>query len=82
MQEKPISAWFCPDILVAEETKKQILQRNLKVELITAKTPIKERLVILEKHEKGEIEAYYYSDNWQKVTARTELKRKTFTLKY
>lgn len=26
-------------------------------------------------NEKGEIEAYYYSDNWQKVTARTELKR-------
>jgi len=24
---------------------------------------------------KGEIEAYYYSDNWQKVTTRTELKR-------
>ena len=26
-------------------------------------------------NEKGEIEAYYYSDNWQKVTTRTELKR-------
>jgi len=26
-------------------------------------------------NEKGEIEAYYYSDNWQKVTARTQLKR-------
>lgn len=24
---------------------------------------------------KGEIEAYYYSDNWQKVTTRTELQR-------
>ncbi len=56
MQEKPISAWFCPDILVAEETKKQILQRNLKVELITAKTPIKERLEILDRHERGELE--------------------------
>ena len=22
MKDKPISAWFCPDILVAEETKK------------------------------------------------------------
>jgi len=26
-------------------------------------------------NEKGEIAAYYYSDNWQKVTTRTELKR-------
>ena len=26
-------------------------------------------------NEKGEIEAYYYSDNWQRVTTRTELKR-------
>ncbi len=56
MNDKPISAWFCPDILVAEETKKQVEGRNLKVELITAKTPIKERLEILEKHEKGIIE--------------------------
>ena len=35
----PISAWFCPDVLVAEETKKKILNYNLNVELITAKTP-------------------------------------------
>ena len=54
---KPISAWFCPDVLVAEETKRQVLKYDLNVELITAKTPIKERLVILEKHEKGEIES-------------------------
>ena len=54
---KPISAWFCPDVLVAEETKRQVLKYDLKVELITAKTPIKERLVILEKHEKGELES-------------------------
>mgnify|MGYP001246688075 FL=1 len=53
---KPISAWFCPDILVAEETKKQIESINLNVSLITAKTPIKERMDILEKHEKGTIE--------------------------
>ena len=25
---KPISAWFCPDILVAEETKRKILKYN------------------------------------------------------
>ena len=54
---KPISAWFCPDVLVAEETKRQVLKYDLNVELITAKTPIKERLVILDKHEKGEIES-------------------------
>ena len=51
MKDKPISAWFCPDILVAEETKKQVADKNLNVELITAKTPIKERLEILKKHE-------------------------------
>ena len=54
---KPISAWFCPDVLVAEETKRQVLKYDLNVELITAKTPLKERLVILDKHEKGEIES-------------------------
>ncbi len=53
---KAISAWFCPDILVAEETKRQVAKHNLKVELITAKTPIKERLEILDQHENGEIE--------------------------
>ena len=31
---KPISAWFCPDILVAEETKKQIQNIKLNVELV------------------------------------------------
>ncbi len=56
LNEKPISAWFCPDILVAEETKKQVSKRNLKVELITAKTPLKERLDILKDHENGNLE--------------------------
>ena len=56
MKEKPISAWFCPDIVVAEETKKQVADRNLQVELITAKTPMKERMEILKKHEEGELE--------------------------
>ena len=56
MNDRPISAWFCPDILVAEETKKLIEKRNLSVELITAKTPIKERLEILENHERGDLE--------------------------
>ena len=56
IKKTPISAWFCPDVLVAEETKRKILNYNLKVELITAKTPLKERMIILEKHEKGELE--------------------------
>ena len=56
ISDRPISAWFCPDILVAEETKRQVASHNLKVELITAKTPIKSRLEILDLHEKGEIE--------------------------
>ena len=56
MEKKPISAWFCPDVLVAEETKKQVTKQNLKVELITAKTPIKERLEILKNHEDGNLE--------------------------
>ena len=56
INNKPISAWFCPDVLVAEETKRKVLKYKLNVELITAKTPLKERLLILEKHEKGEIE--------------------------
>ena len=52
----PISAWFCPDVLVAEETKRQIEKINLNVELITAKTPLKTRLEILKKHEEGKME--------------------------
>ncbi len=56
MKDKPTSAWFCPDIVVAEETKKQVADRNLEVELITAKTPMKERMEILKKHEEGELE--------------------------
>ena len=56
MESIPISAWFCPDILVAEETQKQIQKLNLSVELITAKTPIKQRLEILNQHENGKLE--------------------------
>ena len=33
--------------IVAEETKRKISQHNLKVELITAKTPLKERMEYL-----------------------------------
>ena len=54
-------------LMVAEETKNKYLKYNLNVELITAKTPIKERLVILEKHEKGEIESLISMEFYQKV---------------
>ena len=53
---KPISAWFCPDIVVAEKTLEEIKALNLNVELITAKTPLKKRLEILTDHEKGKLE--------------------------
>ena len=56
IKNTPISAWFCPDVLVAEETKRQIENINLSVELITAKTPLKTRLEILKKHEEGKLE--------------------------
>ena len=56
IKNKPISAWFCPDVLVAEKTKEQIELLNLSVELITAKTPLKKRIEILENHEKGNLE--------------------------
>ena len=56
IKNKPISAWFCPDVLVAEETKRQIEDKKLNVEIITAKTPLKQRMLILDKHEKGEVE--------------------------
>ena len=36
IEGKAISAWFCPDVLVAEETKRQIERIKLNVELITA----------------------------------------------
>jgi hypothetical protein len=53
---KPISAWFCPDVLVAEETKRKVSKYNWQVELITAKTPLKDRLDILKRHEQGDLE--------------------------
>ena len=55
-ENKPISAWFCPDIVVAEKTLEEIKQLKLSVELITAKTPLKKRLEILKEHEDGELE--------------------------
>ena len=56
IKEKVISAWFCPDIVVAEKTLEAVESLNLSVELITAKTPLKKRLEILSNHESGKLE--------------------------
>ncbi len=53
----PISAWFCPDIRVAEITRDRIKSIGINAEIITAGTPLKERRSILAGHETGEIEA-------------------------
>ena len=54
---KPISAWFCPDISVAEATLKRIRLLDIEATIVTAKTPINERMKLLELHESGKIEA-------------------------
>ena len=54
---RPISAWFCADISVAEETLFRIRQTGVSAEIVTAKTPIKARMKLLKSHEKGEVEA-------------------------
>lgn len=53
----PISAWFCADISVAEATLEKIQQFDIKAAIITAGTPIKERMELLAMHEEGKIEA-------------------------
>ncbi len=54
---RPISAWFCPDISVAEVTLKRIRLLDIEATIVTAKTPINERMKLLELHESGKIEA-------------------------
>ena len=54
---KPISAWFCPDVTVAEATLEKIEQAGIQVAIVTANTPITERMRLLKEHEDGEIEA-------------------------
>ena len=54
---KPISAWFCADISVAETTLQSIQRTNIKAAMVTAKTPIGERMKLLALHESGDIEA-------------------------
>jgi len=54
---KPISAWFCADISVAEVTLEKIQEFGISAAIITAGTSIKERMALLARHETGDIEA-------------------------
>ena len=53
----PISAWFCADISVAEETLSRIQKAGIEAAIVTASTPIGERMRLLSHHETGKIEA-------------------------
>jgi len=54
---KPISAWFCADISVAQATLRRIRQAGIEAAIVTARTPIRERMNLLSRHESGHIEA-------------------------
>ncbi len=54
---KPISAWFCSDVKVAEITLEKIRDSGINADLVTAGTPIKERMELLSSHESGKLEA-------------------------
>jgi superfamily II DNA or RNA helicase len=54
---KPVSAWFCADISVAEATLRNIRQYGIEAAIVTARTPIKKRMDLLARHESGDIEA-------------------------
>ena len=54
---KPISAWFCADVSVAEATLRSIRKFGISAAIVTARTPIKERMELLKRHESGDIEA-------------------------
>ena len=54
---KPISAWFCPDVSVAEVTLENIEKEGISCAIVTAQTPLNERMNVLAKHEKGDVEA-------------------------
>jgi superfamily II DNA or RNA helicase len=57
LSPKPISAWFCADISVAEATLRSIRHAGIEAAIVTAQTPIKERMELLARHERGDIEA-------------------------
>jgi len=54
---KPVSAWFCADVKVAEATLESIVKSGITAAIVTASTPLKERMKLLASHENGEIEA-------------------------
>ena len=54
---RPISAWFCPDIVVAEVTVRRLQEIGINADIITAGTPLKKRRQILTDHDTGAIEA-------------------------
>ena len=55
--ENPVSAWFCADVSVAEATLEAIEAMGVKAAIVTAQTPINERMKLLASHEHGEVEA-------------------------
>ena len=57
LSTKPVSAWFCADIRVAEATLHSIRHFGIEAAIVTAETPIKERMKLLARHESGDIEA-------------------------
>ncbi len=57
LSPKPISAWFCAGINVAEATLQAIQNSGIKAAIVTAGTPLKERMKLLAAHENGDIEA-------------------------
>jgi superfamily II DNA or RNA helicase len=57
VKPKPISAWFCPDVAVAESTLSKIQELDIGAAIITASTPLAERMALLEQHEQGNLEA-------------------------
>ena len=53
----PISAWFCPDVAVANKTLDTLREAKIKSDILTALTPTGERNRILSDHLNGKIEA-------------------------
>ena len=50
VKPKPISAWFCPDVSVAEVTLENIEKMGISCAIVTAQTPLTERMNVLGEH--------------------------------
>jgi superfamily II DNA or RNA helicase len=57
LSPKPVSAWFCAGVSVAEATLQAIRDAGIKAAIVTSSTPLKERMKLLAAHEEGDIEA-------------------------